>query len=76
MQEDHNFLPDNPDWDQEHLDEYVKTGNASHKDFGHGDTCAWCNEAISRGMEAKMGLSTHLKIGMLENKFKKRHGPA
>ena len=48
MQEDHNFLPDNPDWDQEHLDEYVKNGNASHKDFGHGDTCAWCNEAISR----------------------------
>lgn len=66
----------NPDWDDEHLQRYLKTGHASHDDLGHGDKCAWCNEAVSKGIEARMGLTTHLKMGMLENKFRKRHGSA
>ena len=74
MVEDNDF-EGNADWDEEHLSEYLKSGQASHKDLKHGDRCAWCNEAVSHGMEANMGLATHLKMGMIENKFKKRYGP-
>lgn len=75
MIEDRDF-PENPDWGDEHLQQYLTTGHASQENLNHGNTCAWCNEAVSHGIEAKMGLATHLKMGILESKFRKRHGPA
>jgi hypothetical protein len=74
IDEDDN-IPSNPDWDDAHLQDYLK-GGSINSDKKHGGKCDWCNQAVSKGMEAKMGLTTHLKMGMLESKFRKIHGPA
>jgi hypothetical protein len=68
-------LSRNPDWDDEHMQDYLK-GESVNSDLKHGSQCSWCNEGVSKGMEAKMGLTTHLKMGILESKFRKIHGPA
>lgn len=74
ISEDDN-IPSNPDWDDEHLQDYLK-GASMHLDKKHGPKCDWCNQAVSKGIGAKMGLATNLKMGILESKFRKIHGPA
>lgn len=74
ISEDDN-IPSNPDWDDEHLQDYLK-GDSMHSDKKHGAKCDWCNQAVTKDIGAKMGLATHLKMGMLESKFRKIHGPA